>query len=127
MSYNGCTLIREEAPFGLGGVFVEYFVVGFERPCDGNKCIIEARVSLPAGKDGIRDDYVYGESIMLFGKPLVPSWGNTLIQGFRTAPMSIKADTFEEGFQAARNEVELELITFSKIVKDRAAKLPKMY
>ena len=119
MTYNGASVITEIEPFGLSGVLVEYIKKGHERPMDGNRVVVEARVSLPADQDTIRDDYVYGDKLSLFGKPLEPSWGNSIVQGRRTFVMTIKADDYDEGFQEARNAIESELRDLKSIVTNR--------
>jgi hypothetical protein len=129
ISWNGCTRMEENNPVGLQGTFVEYVWRGYEPPCEGTKALVEAYVSLPmssAVKDSIREDYVYGPDVTFFGAPLVPSWGISKIQGFRTATIGIKADTIAEGFEAARTEVETELKKLSALVKTRNAELEKI-
>ena len=121
--YNGADVITEISPYGLNGILVEYFKKGYEKPCDGNKAVVEARVSLPADHEAINDEYIYGEEVTFFNKPLVASWGNSMVQGRRTMPMLIKADTFQEGFEEARKEVEKELISLSRIISERMSKI----
>jgi hypothetical protein len=50
-------------------------------------------------------------------------WGEAKIQGFRTAPVHIVADSIAEGFDAAKSNVEEELQKLSEAVKARTKRI----
>ncbi len=105
--WNGSSVIRESNICGLPGALVEYFQVGFQKPMDGDKAIVEARVSLPCapGSKELADQYCYSEKIVLCGQPLTPEWGEELVAGLRTMSMRGMGDTFQEAFEGAEKDV----------------------
>lgn len=103
--WKGSSIIRESNPCGLPGVLIEFLQVGFEKPSEGNRCIVEGRISLPANGKTLKDDYCFGDSVILCGKPLNPDWGLEFTSGLRTATMQGRADTFEEAFAGVENSV----------------------
>ncbi len=98
-------MIRESNPCGLPGVLIEFLQVGFEKPCEGNRCIVEGRISLPSNGKALKDDYCFGDEVILCGKPLNPDWGIEVTQGLRTVVMRGMGDTFGEAFAGVEADV----------------------
>ncbi len=123
--WNGSSIIRESNICGLPGVLVEYFQVGFQKPMDGDKAIVEARISLPCnpGSKELADHYCYGEKLILCGQPLTPGWGKELATGLRTMSMRGMGDTFDEAFEGAEKDVLAALRPLAEAHKAREEKL----
>jgi hypothetical protein len=123
LEYNGSSVITMHSPYGVQGLMIEYISMGWQKPVDGDKAVVEARISLPAAKDAIRDDFVFGDAVSLCGMSLVPGWGKSLIQGVRTATMTILGDTRADAFEGAMKEADVAVSGFAKIYKDRETRL----
>jgi hypothetical protein len=123
--WNGSSVIRESNICGLQGCLVEYFQIGFQRPADGDKAIVEARVSLPCapGSKELADQYCYGEKVLLCGQPLTPEWGEELAAGLRTMSMRGMGDTFLEAFEGAEKDVLAALKPLAEVHQAREEKL----
>jgi len=111
--WNGSEMIMYISPFGLAGVQIEYYKRGFQRPVDGDQAKIDVHVSLPCapGSDDLADEYIWGDEIVLFGKPLNPDWGKMIAKGKRTVIFTAMGSTFAEAFEGAENDVELAFET----------------
>ncbi len=121
--WNGSSVIRYSNTCGLPGVLVELLQMGFEKPCEGNRCIVEARISLPAQAKELSPDYCFGEALVLCGQPLIPGWGKELAPGLRTACMQAMADTFAEAFEGIEKDVMLALEPLAVAFYERREKL----
>ncbi len=121
--WNGASIIRQSNVMGLPGVLVELLQIGFEKPSEGDRCIVEARISLPAQGKELAPDYCFGEALAICSIPLTPSWGKELAPGLRTACMPIMADTFAEAFEGAEKEVLDSLAPLARAFWDRKERL----
>lgn len=118
-------MIMHISPFGLAGVQIEYYKRGFQRPVDGDQAKIDVHVSLPCapGADDLADDYVWGDEIVLFGKPLYPDWGKMIAKGKRTVIFTAMGSTFAEAFEGAENDVAVMLMPLADAMDARKERM----
>jgi hypothetical protein len=95
---------------GIPGAMIELLNGGYQAPCDGDRCQIDMRLSLPADEKGnLVADYQFGEAIKLCGIPLTSEWGKKMVQGLRTVQTVALADTWPEGFEGSLKQLAEEL------------------
>lgn len=118
-------MIMHISPFGLAGVQIEYYKRGFQRPVDGDQAKIDVHVSLPCapGSDDLADEYIWGDEIVLFGKPLNPDWGKMIAKGKRTVIFTAMGSTFAEAFEGAENDVAVKLMPLADAMDARKEKM----
>jgi hypothetical protein len=123
--WNGSEMIMQIGAFGLPGVQIEYYKRGFQRPIDGDQAKIDVHVSLPCapGSDELADDYVWGDDIVLFGKPLNPDWGSSIAKGKRTVIFTAMGSTFAEAFEGAENDVAVMLMPLADAMDARKERM----
>ena len=119
MIYKGSSIMRESNPFGLRGVLIEFFRIGYEKPELGDRCIAEARISLPATKGKLDDEYCFGQLVILCGQPLNEDWGKEFTAGLRTSTMQASGETWPEVFEGLEKDVVEELKKLAKAYKYR--------
>lgn len=118
-------MIMHISPFGLAGVQIEYYKRGFQRPVDGDQAKIDVHVSLPCapGSDDLADEYIWGDEIVLFGKPLNPDWGKMIAKGKRTVIFTAMGSTFAEAFEGAENDVAVKLMPLADAMDARKERM----
>lgn len=118
-------MIMHISPFGLAGVQIEYYKRGFQRPVDGDQAKIDVHVSLPCapGSDDLADEYIWGDEIVLFGKPLNPDWGKMIAKGKRTVIFTAMGSTFAEAFEGAENDVAVMLMPLAEAMDARKERM----
>jgi len=118
-------MIMHISPFGLAGVQIEYYKRGFQRPVDGDQAKIDVHVSLPCapGSDDLADEYIWGDEIVLFGKPLNPDWGKMIAKGKRTVIFTAMGSTFAEAFEGAENDVAVMLMPLADAMDARKERM----
>ena len=123
--WNGSEMIMYISPFGLAGVQIEYYKRGFQRPVDGDQAKIDVHVSLPCapGSDDLADEYIWGDEIVLFGKPLNPDWGKMIAKGKRTVIFTAMGSTFAEAFEGAENDVAVMLMPLADAMDARKERM----
>lgn len=123
--WNGSEMIMQIGAFGLPGVQIEYYKRGLQRPVDGDQAKIDVHVSLPCapGSDDLADEYIWGDEIVLFGKPLNPDWGKMIAKGKRTVIFTAMGSTFAEAFEGAENDVAVMLMPLAEAMDARKERM----
>lgn len=120
MKYDGSRSITFQDPLGIPGALVEISQAGYEAPMVGQKCIIDLRISLPAGKDGKLASFLcFDDGVTICGKHLTPDWGESLVPSLRTVKGLPMAGTWQEGFEGAHDQAVQELISLRLALDER--------
>jgi hypothetical protein len=109
---------------GIPGAMIELINAGCQAPCEGDRCQIDMRLSLPANEKGdLIAEYQFGDAVKVCGLPLSAEWGKKMVQGLRTCQTIALSDTWAEGFEGSLKQLAEELRPLKAALEARKEKV----